>query len=131
MLLLSDILNSPLPDETKDIRAIINAQRLYTSCIDENGIEKEGVTMIFNIVNDQLGGWPILQGSSWDPSTFNLSRLMTKIREFSQNIIFSFGTSIDDRNSSAYYIRVSEENELKTMIQDDILLARPKRFSAG
>ena len=100
-------MTNPLPDEIKDIQAIDNARRLYQSCVNEDAIEKEGIMTILKIVNDELGGWPMMQGSRWDSSRFNLSNLMAKIRQYGQSIIFSFGTSTDDRNSSAYYIRVS------------------------
>ena len=104
---LSDILTTPLPDEVKDIQAIVNARRLYQSCVNESAIETENITAILSIVNDELGGWPMIQGARWNPSAFNLSRLIAKIREYGQTIIYSFSTSTDDRNSSAYYIRVS------------------------
>jgi hypothetical protein len=102
----SDILTLPLPNDTIDIQSIINARRLYNSCINESAIESEGVDEIISLINEEFGGWPILQGSSWNVSSFNFSHLLFKLREYNHNIIYYFGTSIDDRNSSTYYIRV-------------------------
>jgi hypothetical protein len=93
-----------------NIQSVNNARRLYNSCINEAAIELEGANAVLYFINNELGGWPILQGSSWNSSSFNLSRLLFKLREYSHNIIYSFGTSIDDRNSSAYYIRVKLMN---------------------
>ncbi len=109
-LFYSDILTTPLPNDTINIESIINARRLYNSCINETGIEVEGIEEILSLINNEFGGWPILQGSSWNSSLFNFSNLLIKLREYSHNIIYSCGTSIDDRNSSVYYIRVSQSD---------------------
>ena len=79
---------------------------MYESCINETGIQLEGADPVLSFINNELGGWPILQGSSWNNSSFNLSRLLIKLRDYNHNIIYSSGTSTDDRNSTAYYIRV-------------------------
>lgn len=103
----SDILSTPLPNDTIDIQSIINARRLYDSCINESAINTEGVEKLLSVIDNEFGGWPILQGSLWDSSSFNLTNLLVRLREYSHNIIYSCGTSIDDRNSSVYYIRVN------------------------
>jgi hypothetical protein len=97
---------SPTHDPNEP-RAIVNARNLYHSCIDEQKIEDDGVDSIFSLINTQLGGWPILQGSSWDNSTFNLLNLLLKLREYNNNIIFGIDTSIDDKNSTEYDLAVS------------------------
>jgi len=101
-----DILTLPLPNDMTNIQPINNARRLYDSCVNETAIELDGVDAILSLINSQFGGWPILQGSSWSNSSFNLSNLLLKLREYNHNIIYSSGTSTDDKNSSAYYIRV-------------------------
>jgi hypothetical protein len=101
-----DILTLPLPNDTTNIQSINNARRLYDSCVNETAIESDGADAILSFINTQFGGWPILQGSSWNNSSFNLSNLLLKLREYNHNIIYSCGTSTDDKNSSAYYIRV-------------------------
>lgn len=106
-----DILTLPLPTNTIDIQSVINARLLYNSCINESAIESEGVGEILSIINDEFGGWPILQGTSWDSSSFNFTNLLFKLREHNHNIIYAFGTSPDDQNSSTYYIRVRNSKE--------------------
>ncbi|CAF0837890.1 unnamed protein product [Adineta steineri] len=105
-----DILTLPLPNEMTSIQSIKNARILYDSCNNETNIESDGVDAILSLVNDEFGGWPILQGSSWNATSFNFSNLLLKLREYSNNIIYSCGTSTDDRNSSVYYIRVSQSD---------------------
>ncbi|CAF4837347.1 unnamed protein product, partial [Rotaria sp. Silwood2] len=100
------ILTSPLPNDTTQIKAIANARRLYDSCIDEPTIESTGVDTVLSLIDNELGGWPILNGLSWNETQFNLSHLLFKLREYNNNIIYNCGTATDDKNSSAYYIRV-------------------------
>ncbi|CAF1552281.1 unnamed protein product, partial [Rotaria sp. Silwood1] len=105
-----DMLTSPLPNNTAHIQSLINARRLYDSCVNETAIELESINTILSFVNNELGGWPILQGSSWNSLSFNLSRLLLKLREYSHNILYGCGTSPDDKNSSIYYIRVYQSD---------------------
>ncbi len=100
-----DLLSSA--NETEELRSVTNARRLYSSCIDEANIEREGIDPILFLINTEFGGWPILQGSSWDSSTFNLSNLLLKLRQYNYNIIFRINTDTDEKNSSATNILVS------------------------
>lgn len=104
--MLSDILTSPLPNDTVHIKAVSNARVLYSSCVNESAIESAGADTLLSLVETELGGWPILHGSSWRETHFNLSRLLIKLREYNSHIIFYSTTTTDDKNSSAYYIRV-------------------------
>ncbi|CAF4338127.1 unnamed protein product, partial [Rotaria sordida] len=92
------MLTNPLPNDTVHIQSLTNARHFYDSCINETAIELEAINEIRSFINNELGGWPILQGSSWNPSSFNLSRLLLKLREYSHNILYGCSTSPDDRN---------------------------------
>ena len=96
----------PLPNDTAQIKAIANARLLYNSCVNESAIESAGVSTILSLLDNEMGGWPILNGLSWNEKQFNLSRLLCKLREYNNNIIYDCGTMTDDKNSSAYFIRV-------------------------
>ncbi|CAF3997804.1 unnamed protein product [Rotaria magnacalcarata] len=106
-----DILTSELPKDSIKIKAIANARLLYNACVNESAIETAGVDTILSVLENELGGWPIVNGLSWDEKNFNLSNLLLKLREYNNNIIFNCGTSTDDRNSSAYFIRVRKEKK--------------------
>ncbi|CAF2118844.1 unnamed protein product [Rotaria magnacalcarata] len=105
-----DILTSELPKDSIKIKAIANARLLYNACVNESAIETAGVDTILSVLENELGGWPIVNGLSWDEKNFNLSNLLLKLREYNNNIIFNCGTSTDDRNSSAYFIRISQSD---------------------
>ncbi|CAF2933114.1 unnamed protein product [Rotaria sp. Silwood2] len=97
-----DILTPSPTNDSTEPKAIINARVLYHSCINEENIEKEGIDTILSLINKEFGGWPILQGSSWNNSNFNLLNLLLKLRQYSTNIIFSVSTLIDDKHSTKY-----------------------------
>jgi len=104
--IVSDLLSSSPPNGTVQLNSTFNARRMYASCVNEDAIEAEGVDVILPFINTELSGWPILQGSTWDNSTFNLSRLLLKLNEYSNSVIYNVGTQIDPRNSSFRSIRV-------------------------
>ncbi len=106
-LLYSDLLSVTPPDGTVEPNAITNARNLYESCIDEAGIETDGVEPVLDIINNEFGGWPILEGAAWNPTTFNLSDILLKLRRYDNEIIFSVATATNQQNSSVYDIEVS------------------------
>ncbi|CAF3327999.1 unnamed protein product [Rotaria sp. Silwood2] len=87
-------------------KAVINARNLYKSCINETNIEIDDVELVLSIINTELGGWPILQGVSWNVSTFNLSNFLLKLRKYDNEIAFSVAIATDKKNASVYDIGV-------------------------
>jgi len=79
---------------------------MFASCINESAIEEENVSVILPFIDTELGGWPILQGSAWNSSAFNLSRLLVKLASYSNSVIYNVGTQVDEKNSSFRSIRV-------------------------
>ena len=80
---------------------------MYTSCINEEAIEAQDVDVILSFVNTELAGWPILQGLTWDPSTFDLSRALVKLSQYQNSLFYYVETYIDEKNSSTNCIYVS------------------------
>ncbi|CAF3338801.1 unnamed protein product [Rotaria socialis] len=105
-----DILTPPPSNDTAEPTALDNARILYNSCVNEQNIEDEGTDTILSIVNNELGGWPILEGSSWDNSTFNLFDLLLKLRKYNNDIIFGIGTSVDEKNSQQYDLVIGQSD---------------------
>ena len=81
---------------------------MYHSCIDEERIEDEGVDAILSLIQTEFGGWPIIQSTSWNNSTFDLFELLLKLRKYNNDIIFGIGTSIDEKNSTEYDLIVGQ-----------------------
>ncbi|CAF4212066.1 unnamed protein product, partial [Adineta steineri] len=53
-----------------------------------------------SMVSKDLGGWPVLQGSDWDESTFDFDRLMLKLSQYNNYIFYTVNTGVDETNSS-------------------------------
>jgi len=100
-----DLLSTPSSSDTEP-KAVINARNLYDSCINETNIENDGVERVLNILNEEFGGWPILEGSTWNDTNYNLTNLLLQLRRYDNGIIFSVVTATNQENSSAYDIEV-------------------------
>lgn len=90
---------------------------MYNSCVNEAKIDADGIEPVLSLVNTELGGWPILQDSSWDSSKFNLTNLLLKFRRYSYNIIYRVHTIIDEKNSSATAVVVITKYRLLIAIK--------------
>ena len=116
-----DILSSP--SSPNELKAIVNARTLYQSCTNEDHIEAEDVYPILSVVNDELGGWPILQGSSWNASRFDLLATLLKLREYSNSVLFDMGTSTDEKNSTEYDIEVNRSGTHRVQTQPRMMIS--------
>ncbi|RWS30569.1 membrane metallo-endopeptidase-like 1, partial [Leptotrombidium deliense] len=52
----------------------------YEQCVDQESIEVLGNSPL-EMVFDQIGGWPVLQGKNWTDSIKNLTERLTKLKE--------------------------------------------------
>ena len=55
---------------------------------------------------DELGGWPVLDGSSWDNAGFDYLDLMANLRLLNNRVLISQWVGADDKNSSRNIIHV-------------------------
>ncbi|UJR20406.1 hypothetical protein I4U23_023537 [Adineta vaga] len=102
---LIDLLSANTTDTTA---AVAHARALYASCINEAQIEHEGVEAVMDIVNNEFGGWPILHGTLWNDTTFNLTNILLKLRKYDDGIVFSVTTATNQENSSVYDIELAQ-----------------------
>ena len=108
-----ELLSSQSSNENELPNSIKNARKLYRSCVDEDQIEHDGISPIISLINKELGGWPILQGSKWNSSSFDLYRSLTQLN---RHLFFSISTSIDDKNSSRHVISVRDLSSLNSIL---------------
>ncbi|CAM4816416.1 unnamed protein product [Rotaria magnacalcarata] len=123
---LVDILSSSPPHETIESKAIVNARRWYSSCINESSIEMEGVDLILSFIKTELGGWPVLLGPTWNESTFDFYRLMLKLSQHNNFMLYTVQTAIYRKNSS---MRSIEIDPTTFFINDAIRLHKSKKES--
>ena len=77
--------------------------------MNETAIEVDGVEPILNILKEEFGGWPILEGPNWNATNFNLTNLLLKIRQYDNEIMYRIDTAVNQENSSVYDIEVRGE----------------------
>ncbi|CAF1446150.1 unnamed protein product, partial [Adineta steineri] len=116
---LVDFFSSSPPPPLNDIvesKVIINARRLYASCMNENTIEIEDINVILSLVKKEFGGWPVLEGLTWNESTFDLSRLTLKLNQYNSFILYTIKSVADDKNSSVRSIQVDLSNRRENLM---------------
>ncbi|CAF1478446.1 unnamed protein product [Adineta steineri] len=59
-----------------------------------------------SMINKELGGWPVLQGSAWNESTFDFDRLMLKLSQYDNYIFYTVNGDVDEKNSSIRSIHI-------------------------
>ncbi|CAF4676254.1 unnamed protein product, partial [Rotaria sp. Silwood2] len=101
-----DLLSSPPVNNVNEPKAVLNARRFYNSCIDEDEVEANGVDTILSLINTEFGGWPILQGSSWNSAKFDLPNLLFQLRKYYSNTIYRIDTAVNEENSTMHNIEV-------------------------
>ena len=99
-------------NESIELQSVANARHLYSSCTNETNIDAEGVERILLLIDTEFGGWPILQGESWNESTFNFSNLIFRLRQYNYNILYRVGTDVDEKNSSVTDIVVRKSFQM-------------------
>ncbi|KAL3285785.1 hypothetical protein HHI36_000309 [Cryptolaemus montrouzieri] len=58
------------PVKKKDSHANVLLKQFYHECMNESKIDHDNNRAFMKVIND-LGGWPLLNGSAWNNSTFN------------------------------------------------------------
>ncbi|CAF1045925.1 unnamed protein product [Adineta steineri] len=103
-----DLLSTSSTNESIQLNSVINAQHLYNSCIHEEAIEKDGIDGILSVIHTQFNGWPIIEQSNWNESTYNLLDLSVKLSQYNSFPLFYTLTYNDDANSSAQCIYIGQ-----------------------
>lgn len=84
------------PDEWKVFRL---AKTFYQSCLSQWKIVTRVNEQLAEILHE-LGGWPVVQGSSWSSRKFDLIEMMGKVKKcgFETNSIFTLDVGVDRNN---------------------------------
>ena len=78
------------------------AKSVYQSCMNRAKIEELGFEPLKSVLK-KLGGWPLLEGSSWDEEGFKWYEVIYRLREmgFSTDYLINFSVTTDLKNSSS------------------------------
>lgn len=93
-----------------DIRPFALLKQLYKTCINKKAIESRGLKTINMVLEDSIGGWPVLKGDNWSESNFDWTESIYKLRKwgYSANYISNVYVGINPKNSSQRVIMVSK-----------------------
>ncbi|EEB19488.1 endothelin-converting enzyme, putative [Pediculus humanus corporis] len=89
------------PAETNDAAPFLLAKNLYKACMNKTGIANRGHTPILDILK-KLGGWPVLEGQSWNPGTFDWKETVYKFRDYGYSVDYfiDFSIGVDLKNTT-------------------------------
>lgn len=89
--------------------AIVTMKNMYRSCMNLSAIEKLGTESLKTALHD-LGGWPVVVGSSWNESQFDWINVTGAIRKsgFKPEMFATFKVIADVMNNTKNMIFVDE-----------------------
>lgn len=88
-------------DDSSDTPSSRMVKKLYKSCMDTESIDKRGLEPLKEILG-KMGGWPAVEGDSWDPSTFEWTNNIYINRKlgYSVDLLYDFSITTNIKNSS-------------------------------
>ncbi|CAF1487471.1 unnamed protein product [Adineta ricciae] len=105
-----DLLSTPSINETIELNSVQNIRNLYSSCVNESNIERDDIRGILSLIQNELGGWPILQQVKWNESTYSLMNVSVALSQYNEFTLFYILTYIDQKNSSIPSIYIGQGN---------------------
>ncbi|XP_049950990.1 neprilysin-2-like [Schistocerca serialis cubense] len=99
-------------EETQAVvpRSLQLARNLHTACTNKKRIESRGLEPLQRVLKDELGGWPAVEGDSWDETSFDWLHSIYRFRRagFSIDYFIKFQVKPDVRNSTQRYMHLDQ-----------------------
>ncbi|XP_047105420.1 neprilysin-2-like [Schistocerca piceifrons] len=99
-------------EETQAVvpRSLQLARNLHTACTNKKRIESRGLEPLQRVLKDELGGWPAVEGDSWDETSFDWLHSIYRFRRagFSIDYFIKFQVKRDVRNSTQRYMHLDQ-----------------------
>ncbi|NP_001036959.1 neutral endopeptidase 24.11 [Bombyx mori] len=104
---IRSLLDEPVTPE--EPRPFVLAKTLYQACMNRTAIEARGVQPLLDMLK-RLGGWPVLDGQSWDENSFSWEQSVYKFRDagYSVDYFLDFSISVDVKNSTRRVIDLDQ-----------------------
>ncbi|XP_031357059.1 neprilysin-2-like isoform X2 [Photinus pyralis] len=97
------------PTQSDESRPFVMLKKFYKACMDTDAIEKRGLTKMKMLLTE-LGGWPVLDGSSWNDTGFDWKEMVHQFRKigFDNTGFLYVYISSDFMNSTRSIILIDE-----------------------
>ncbi|KAJ9599169.1 hypothetical protein L9F63_010346 [Diploptera punctata] len=104
---LRTVIGEPVSKEDK--KPFRLAKNLFQACMNKTHIESRGLAPLKQIL-EELGGWPVLEGDSWDAAKYDWRQSVYNFRKtgYSVDYFMDFSVSTDAKNSSYHVIVVDQ-----------------------
>ena len=88
-------------------RAFTLAKNFYKACMNTAQIEKNSIRIVLDDFK-KSGGWPVLEGDSWNETDFDWKQSIYKFKKlgYGSDYFFFFGVTIDYFNSTKRILTV-------------------------
>ncbi|UJR12864.1 hypothetical protein I4U23_017038 [Adineta vaga] len=118
-----DLLSTSSINETIELNSVTNVRNLYSSCINESNIERDGINEILSLIKNEFGDWPILQQSTWNESTYNLMNVSIKLTQYNGFTLFNIGQGNLGLEDRSYYINDTKITKSYRQFMRNIIIA--------
>ena len=76
------------------------AKSMYQACMNRDSIEARGIAPLTSVIR-AMGGWPVLEGDSWNKDIFSWYKMVYRFRDMGYVVGFmDFSVTTDLKNSS-------------------------------
>lgn len=101
------LLDEPIAEN--EPRPFALAKTLYQACMNRTAIEARGTKPLLDMLQ-RLGGWPVLQGDTWDERSFSWDESVYRFRQagYSVDYFLDFSISVDVKNSTKRIIDLDQ-----------------------
>ncbi|XP_018570929.1 neprilysin-2-like [Anoplophora glabripennis] len=87
-------------EDTNVSRALQMQRSFYRACINDTNIDADNDRMLLNLLDEVIGGWPVLKEGNWSAKDFKWLDVMIKARQLGLFYQFFFRVSIFSGNDS-------------------------------
>lgn len=97
------------PPKLNESKAIRFAKYFYASCVDQDEFTDGHAVQQITDILDELGGWPVVKGDTWQESSFDWAETVKRFRRLGlkTKAIFLLNIATDPKNSSRRVLFVS------------------------
>ncbi|KAK9500251.1 hypothetical protein O3M35_001544 [Rhynocoris fuscipes] len=109
---IQKVLDEPVKRDERIV--IANVKNLYKLCINRNDQSREDSLNYLKSLLDRLGGWPVVEGESWDEDSFDWMKLMKIFNEEGLSLDYLFTISIGNnlQNSTKKMLEIDEADTI-------------------